>query len=404
MREGWSTELIGEVTNILNGGTPKSGVAEYWGGDVLWITPKDMGKLDSKYVSDTSRTITEQGLAKSSAKLIPENSVILSTRAPIGHLAINKMPMATNQGCRGLVPSPALDTIFLFYFLSLNVSLLNDLGSGTTFKELAKSALAGVDIPIPPLPEQKRIVAILDEAFEGIDRAVANAEKNLAKAHELFESYLNKVFTQKGDGWEERALGEACTFSQGIQVGVKSQLVTKSHKGQIRFLRIVDFTQGQEPPRYIEHPGDRYIVDKDDVSLVRYGASTGFVCRGLTGAIANNLFQVTPDNESLSRQFLFYFLYSSVFQSKVREAIGGAAMPAISFSLIKDILIMIPKSAEQIQLVNKFGDLSSETQRLESIYQSKLTALTELKQSLLQKAFSGELTVNDTILNKEAVA
>lgn len=148
MKAGWKEEKIGEVTTIISGGTPKSGVSEYWHGEVLWITPKDMGKLNGIYVSDTSRKITENGLAKSSAKLIPSNSVILSTRAPIGHLAINAEPMATNQGCRGLVPRSNVDTKFLFYFLNMSVPYLNEIGTGTTFKELSKTALSNVDISI----------------------------------------------------------------------------------------------------------------------------------------------------------------------------------------------------------------------------------------------------------------
>ena len=157
MIEDWETYRLGKVCKVVNGGTPKTKIAEYWEGDILWITPKDMGQLDSIYVLETSRKITELGLQKSSAKLFPENSVILSTRAPIGHLAINKRPMSTNQGCRGVVPSDKVGTKFLFYFLYKSVGLLNDLGSGTTFKELSSRALKGVEIPIPPLPGKSKL-------------------------------------------------------------------------------------------------------------------------------------------------------------------------------------------------------------------------------------------------------
>lgn len=108
--EGWQIKTIEEVTNIVSGGTPKSEIPEYWGGDILWITPKDMGQLQSVYTSETSRTISQLGLSKSSAKLIKKNSVILSTRAPIGHLVINTVEMATNQGCKGLIPKSNLET------------------------------------------------------------------------------------------------------------------------------------------------------------------------------------------------------------------------------------------------------------------------------------------------------
>src|SRR5690606_37975721 len=140
MKQGWEMKKLGEVSQILNGGTPKSKVKEYWNGDINWITPADLGKLDSVLVGETPRKITELGLQRSSAKMFPAYSVILSTRAPIGHLAINKVPMSTNQGCRGIIPSGKLEVWFLYYFLKMNVRLLDSLGTGATFKELSTKA------------------------------------------------------------------------------------------------------------------------------------------------------------------------------------------------------------------------------------------------------------------------
>ena len=136
MKNNWQTKKLGEVCEVVNGGTPKTNVQRYWDGSILWITPKDMGKLDSFFVADTGRKITEAGLKNSSAKVIPADSIILSTRAPIGHLAINKKEITTNQGCKGLIPKNDLNVYFLFYFLKMSVDLLNSLGRGTTFKEL----------------------------------------------------------------------------------------------------------------------------------------------------------------------------------------------------------------------------------------------------------------------------
>ena len=116
--KGKSMEYKWEITyRIVNGGTPDTGVEEFWGGDNLWITPKDMGKLTSIYVENTGRKITDSGIKNSSAKILPVNSVILSSRAPIGHLAINTKPISTNQGCKGLIPKEKLNTLFLYYFL-----------------------------------------------------------------------------------------------------------------------------------------------------------------------------------------------------------------------------------------------------------------------------------------------
>ena len=206
---------LSKVAKIVNGGTPKTKVEEYWNGNINWVTPKVLGKLSTRYIYDTPRKITDLGLSKSSAKLVPKGSVILSTRAPIGYLAIAKTSISTNQGCRCLVPSDQMLSEFIYYFLLGNVDLLNDLGRGTTFKELSKTALSNVPIPVPPLPEQERIVAILDEAFEKIDRAQANIEKNIANAEELFQSKLDEVFSQTGEGWEEKKLGNCGTIQTG---------------------------------------------------------------------------------------------------------------------------------------------------------------------------------------------
>jgi type I restriction enzyme S subunit len=193
--DDWEEKTITEVTKIVAGGTPKTGIKEYWGGDIAWITPADMGKLRTREVSLTRRTITNNGLQKSSAKLFPENSVILSSRAPIGHLAINTVPMSTNQGCRGVVPKKYLDTIFLYYFLKGNISLLNDLGTGATFKELSTKALGSVIIPLPSLSQQKKIVQKLDGLFKETKKLEAIYTQKLADLEEMKKSVLQKAFS-----------------------------------------------------------------------------------------------------------------------------------------------------------------------------------------------------------------
>ena len=215
MKAGWQRKTIGEVCDVVNGSTPKTGVTAYCDGLHQWITPAEMGKRSTPYIAKTERAITDAGLQNSSARLLPPQSVILSSRAPIGHLVINTAPMATNQGCKGLVPRNGLDAKYLYYYLAGIVPLLNDLGAGATFKELSGGRLKEVPVPVAPLPEQHRIVAILDEAFDGIATAKANAEKNLQNARALFESHLQKVFTERGEGWVETALGDVCGFVRG---------------------------------------------------------------------------------------------------------------------------------------------------------------------------------------------
>jgi len=237
MKVGWQQKVIGDVCDVVNGGTPKTGVSEYWDGPHQWITPAEMGKRATPYIGQTERTITDAGLQNSSARLLPEQSVIISSRAPIGHLVINTAPMATNQGCKGLVPRNGLDSKYLYYYLASIVPLLNDLGTGATFKEISGGKLKEIPVPVAPLPEQHRIVAILDETFDGITTAKANAEKNLQNAHDLFEGHLQSVLRNKK--WKLKTLGELC---DNVEYGSSAK---SKAEGGIPVLRMGNIQDGR---------------------------------------------------------------------------------------------------------------------------------------------------------------
>lgn len=193
--EGWKEKTLNEVCHIVNGGTPDTKVAKYWDGEHLWITPKDMGRLQDIYIYNTSRKITDAGLKNSSAKMLPNNSVILSSRAPIVHLAINIKPLSTNQGCKGLVPKKDISSLFIFYFLKRSVELLNNLGTGTTFKELSGSKLSEVIIPMPrTLNEQLAIVQKLDSLSSETKELESIYQQKLIALEELKKSVLKKAF------------------------------------------------------------------------------------------------------------------------------------------------------------------------------------------------------------------
>jgi len=279
MKAGWQVKTLGEVCEVVNGGTPKTGIKEYWGNEHLWITPAEMGKRSNPYVAKTERKITSQGLKNSSARLLPPNSVILSSRAPIGHLVINTKPMATNQGCKGLIPNENLVHKYLFYFLQANVDLLNDLGSGATFKELSGGKLKEVKIPLAPLAEQQRILAILDQAFNEIAKARANTEQNWKNARALFESHLQSVFTQRGKRWVEMNLGDVCIFENGDR-GVNYPSKSVQTSSGIPFINAGHLTDDGldiETMNYI--PKDRFdllgagkIKSGDTVVLAAFGS------------------------------------------------------------------------------------------------------------------------------------
>ena len=219
---GWEIKKIGDVCDVFNGGTPDTTVKEYWDGDNLWITPKDMGKLTSKFVDKTERKLTDEGVKNSSARLLPINSVIMSSRAPIGHLAINTLPICTNQGCKGMVPKKGLNSNYLYYFLSNSVQLLNDLGSGTTFKEISGTKLSTVKIPVPPLPTQHQIVSELDALSEIISKKKQQIEEldKLAQAT-FYDMFGDPVTNEKG--WEVVPFTDVLVLKRGYDLPVQNR-------------------------------------------------------------------------------------------------------------------------------------------------------------------------------------
>jgi type I restriction enzyme S subunit len=190
----WTNKTIGDVCDLVNGATPDTKVMDYWGGKHAWITPAEMGGLDSPFLSISRRTLSDKGLASCSATLVPPNTVILSSRAPIGHLVINEVPMATNQGCKSLIPKDGLDFSFLYYYLKANVEYLESLGTGTTFKELSGTQLKTVGIPVPSLEEQRKIVARLDSMRAKTSEMVAAYDAKLTAAKNLRQSILEAAF------------------------------------------------------------------------------------------------------------------------------------------------------------------------------------------------------------------
>lgn len=168
----WEKNRLDQCTNIISGGTPKTSVKEFWDGDIFWATPKDLSNLEIPYLDETPRRITQKGLDNSGAEVLPIGSVLFSSRAPIGHVAINRVPMATNQGFKSFVPIPGkLDAKFLYYWLRKSHDYLNSLGNGATFKEVSKAIVSRIEIPLPPIAEQKRIAAILDKSFQRLKMA-----------------------------------------------------------------------------------------------------------------------------------------------------------------------------------------------------------------------------------------
>ena len=380
MKKGWERKRLGEVCEIVNGGTPKTSVAEYWDGKHRWITPAEMGRRESPFADDTARKLTDAGLRNSSASLVPPFSVILSSRAPIGHLVVNTQPMSTNQGCKSLIPCKQLDYKFLYFYLGSIVELLESLGTGATFKELSGGKLKEVGIPVPPLPEQRRIVGLLDEAFAAIATAKANAEKNLQNAREIFESHLNEVFAKKGEGWVVTTLDKISTNLDSRRVPITKNVRSSGEYPYYGASGIVDHVAD-----YI-FEGDNLLVSEDGANLLARSTPIAFSVSGKYWV--NNHAHILHFENIATQRFAELYLESI----KLDEYITGAAQPKLNQKALNSIPILIPRFVEtQAKIVASIKSLQEETQRLSAIYSRKLAALEELKQALLHRAFSGEL-------------
>lgn len=377
---------LGAVTTIVNGGTPDTKCAAYWDDGIAWLTPKDMGKSQSPHTQKTSRTISKVGLHNCSARIVPAGSVILSTRAPIGHLAINDVEMAFNQGCRGLIPSSRLNAKFLYYFLQANVRLLNDLGTGTTFKELSAGALANVQIPLPPLAEQQRIVAILDEAFEGIDAAIANAERASANGTALFAAARKSLFAKRESSWTDQPIAAICENLDG-----RRRPVTKRDRvpGDVPYYGASGVVDHVQTKLFDE---DLLLVSEDGANLLARTYPIAFSIAGPSWV--NNHAHVLRFADARTQKFVEHFFNSIDLEPYVT----GMPQPKLNQGVLNKISVPLPPLDRQGDIVTSLERLQSTTNNLMDLRSRKLTLLAELKQSLLARAFAGELTATVALI------
>ena len=191
---GWRRMAISNVCRIVSGSTPDSGIEGYWNGDIIWITPTDLGKLEGYEITSSGRRITRAGYESCATEMVPAGSVILSSRAPIGHLGIARIPICINQGCKAFVPGEDVDALFLYYTLKYLMPGIREMGSGATFAEVSKSQLERFTVSLPPLSQQKRIAAILNEQMQEVERARVAIQAQLEAASRLFFKQLRAMF------------------------------------------------------------------------------------------------------------------------------------------------------------------------------------------------------------------
>jgi len=398
MNKNWDYKKIGDVMLVKRGGSPRP-INKYLTDSedgLNWIKISD-ASASTKYIYETKQKITKDGLHKT--RLVNEGDFLLSNSMSFGRPYIMKTSGCIHDGWLVLreKESGLLDKNFLYLLLGSPYIFeqFDMLAAGSTVRNLNIGLVSSVSIPIPPLEEQKQIVAVLDKAFTAIDQAKANIEKNLQNAKDLFQSKLNEIFTKKGEGWEEKYLGDICGFQNGF--AFKSKLFKPDGIPVLRISsiqddQVVDHRPVFTDPNNYKEDLSKYLVQNGDLLIAMSGATTGKIGFNNTGRtfLLNQRVGKFEPSDNLNLKFLYYYLSTKVDENLAISA--GAAQPNLSTQQIKGFLIPMPSLAEQKDIVAKLNELHSETATLEMIYQQKSALLTEFNKSTLQKAFAGELS------------
>ncbi|MCU7853843.1 MAG: restriction endonuclease subunit S [Candidatus Thiodiazotropha sp. (ex Monitilora ramsayi)] len=405
MREGWVRRQLGEVCTLRNGRAYKKP-------ELL-----DKGKYRVLRVGNffTSNHWYYSDLELEDTKYCDLGDLLYAWSASFGpRIWEGEKVIYHYHIWRVDFDAKKIEKKFLYYWFMWDAeSIKKDQGAGTTMVHVSMKSMNARLIDIPPLDEQKRIVAILDEAFAGIDAAIANTEKNLANARELFESYLSSVFTRREDEWEVKKLGEIAEFKNGLNFNKHSDGQT------LPVIGVGDFQKNQYVPiknlelATIDGTLDpTYKVKKDDILTVRSNGSKDLIGRCMLvpevkeqTSFSGFVIRIRFDTTRIVPKFLLWFMKSNATVKQLTREGGGANINNINQKKLSALLVTYPSSSgEQLEIAQKLDELLLELERLESIYQQKLNSLIELKQSLLQKAFSGELTAESDKFMEEAVA
>ncbi|GAA0729030.1 restriction endonuclease subunit S [Sphingomonas japonica] len=390
----WPTVALKDCVRVVGGATPKSGVAEFWDGDVPWTTPKDLSDLSGKFLSDTPRKITASGLKGCSAELLPPNSVLFSSRAPIGHVAINTVPMATNQGFKSMVPGPRIDASYLYWWLKSNRAQLELLGNGATFKEVSKAIVERIEIPLPPLVEQKRIAAILDQA----DDLRRKRQRTIERLNQLGQSIFHEMF---GDavtnpmGWKTALLGDIVRSGDKINYGVVQP--GEEVEVGIPLVRVGDLLSGYIDPRKVKqidpdieanYKRSRLAGDEILIGCVGSIGTVALAHEGLRGAnIARAVARVPVDTNVATREFVAEQIKSPAVQNYFAAETRTVAQPTLNIGLIVSAPIILPPISDQ----RKFADRNSVVRETLVSLIKHAAKQDALLSSLQHRAFLGEL-------------
>ena len=379
MKKDWKIQQLKEVCDFQNGFAFKSKTFRDNGVPVLRISNIQKDKIDLNKIVYINTSDYQEDLSK---YIVGKHDLLIAmSGATTGKIGFNQTNTIfyLNQRVGKFKPKKDLFISYLYYYLSTKVEESLKISAGSAQPNLSTQQIKSFKIPIPPLNEQKRIVAKLDKCFEAIHIARANVEKNLQNAKDLFQSQLNQIFSHKGEGWVEKNLGSVCENFDSKRIPI-----TKSKRvhGEIPYYGasgIVDYIS-----EFI-FDEDLLLVSEDGANLL---ARTYPIAFSVSGKIwVNNHAHVLKFEDINEQYFIEYFLNSI----KLNDYVSGMAQPKLNQKKLNSILVPYPSVEVQRDTVDYLNKLYSQVQSLESNYKQELDALDELKKSILQKAFNGEL-------------
>lgn len=406
--QGWEVKKLGDIAEISSGGTPSRNKKEYWdNGTIPWVKIKD---IKEKFISTTEEFITEDGLKNSSAKLFKKGTLLYSIFATLGEVAILDIDATTNQAIAGInIKENNINSLYLMYFLRSIKDEISNKGRGVAQNNLNLSILKQIQIPLPPLKEQERIVGILDESFAKIDESIKILEQDLLNLDELMQSALQKAFNPLKDnakenyklpqGWEWKSLGEISNLIQNGFAASKNNEIPSGYvhlrthnistDGNLNFDTLIKIKREfiKEKQSFIEK-NDILFNNTNSTELV---GKTALVTQNYNYAFSNHLTKIKLKNQYNSKLVVFYFvllLKNKYFEKICHQWIGQSG---INIDKLKKIQIPLPSLKEQEQIASHLDELSSHVKNLKQNYQAQIKDLQELKKSLLDKAFKGNL-------------
>ena len=420
--EHWVVASLKRGYSIIGGSTPKSDSVTFWEGDIIWITPGDLSKLPGLEVDNSARKITQAGLDSCGASIVPEGSVILSTRAPIGTLGIARKKVCTNQGCKALVPLERQDSRFCAYLLLVSTEKLNILGRGTTFLELSGDALGSFPASFPPLTEQTQIARFLDHETAKIDALIREQERLIELLKEKRQAVISHAVTKglnpdapmkdSGVEWlgevpEHWVVGKLRWYAT-IQGGIAKGKDYEDKKTiSLPYLRVanvqagyVDLTEVKEIA-VLESEIDRYSLKSGDV-LMNEGGDNDKLGRGTVWKAEidpclhqNHVFAIRP-NEHLNPEWLAIFTQSSRARSYFYlNSKQSTNLASISSSNVMSLDLAMPPVEEQRHLLDFIAEELQRFNELHTQAETGILLLSERRSALISAAVTGKIDVRN---------